>query len=327
MKFLSHSKTVGLNGVFCVLLAGLAIEGHAATFVFITNPSLELGNQELNAIGATSGYQTPGYTFFLPSPNAPPASIHGTAVMFYNFAPSGGQETTLNTAVFSILGDLNLSATDRILGLGTNFLRLEVMGDVSMPAGSRISVEAFGPVPGAGGGRGVPSVTTFTSAPPTLRVIDKTGGSGGGTKQPGVDGTKGSSPRSSSFPTYFEPVQGSAGGAPRRGLTSPGAGGTHSFFSVPWQAVGGNGGVGGEAGLDEIWVGVRPRPASNGGGGGQGATGEKGPDGRAGNPGESATSIAFPVDSGGLYGGAGGGSGEQGGVGYPGANGGGGGGG
>src|SRR5262249_51246032 len=154
----THSRIAALNRAFCGLLACLAIEGQATTYVFRTD-SLPFSNQELNAIGATYGLSTSGYVFSVPSWLPYKVNpINGTPVRWVGFRSSGGLDTASDTAVFAVDGDLNLSTNDQILALGPNFLWLEVAGDVTIPVGAKISAQAFGIVPGAGGGAGGLSV-------------------------------------------------------------------------------------------------------------------------------------------------------------------------
>jgi hypothetical protein len=118
-----------------------------------------------------------------------------TALGFYNstaeyefFSPANvGQigRTPINftgydshsAAVFGIAGDLNLSDGEEIIGVGGNFLRLEVGNNANISTGAVITVQGFSGFGGAGGGAGGPGGYL---APPSLLPYSVCGSGSGG---------------------------------------------------------------------------------------------------------------------------------------------------
>src|SRR5262249_54448609 len=66
----------------------------------------------------------------------------------------GGYDGVALATVFGVAGDLNLHTGDRILGVGSAFLRIVVGKDAMIEPGAKISVEGFAAFPGAGAGAG-----------------------------------------------------------------------------------------------------------------------------------------------------------------------------
>ena len=312
------------------MLALLTVESRAGTTYVISTDGAPLDTNYLAAIGASQGLSTPGFVFF--GPNAL-GSINGTPINFGGFAN--------NTAYFGVAGSLNLSNADRILGVGANFLHLEVGDDANINAGALVSVEAFGQFPGAGGGaggdRGFNQPAGFTSST-TWQVIvpggdftDRAGygGVGGSSKStgpstvsntPASPGTNGASAAHGGWYVLLNPVPGTNGGAGIQSFSLPGNGGSNA----PIDLILAGGGAGGTAGTQ----GTDGGPPGEGSPGGNGAPGQNGLDGTNGAPGLSAHAIQPPpLFQSGLHGGSGGGGGAQGGYGFAGGQGGGGGGG
>jgi len=308
-----------------VVLAFLPVDSRATTYVISTD-GVPLSTEHLTAIGATQGTNTPGFVFFSPTRLG---SINGTPLRFGGYANSA--------AVFAIAGDLNLSASDQILGVGANFLKLEVGNSAEIPSGARISVQAFGSFPGAGGGGGGRPGSFY--CPPDW-VSFKGVGSSGGTCTGGNGGMGGQggasilrvtpnpmtcggcSVEGYNLQDWAYPMPGYSGAQGIQGITIPGGGAT-STRAVLVHANGGAGGAGGGAGYYNGYFSV---PGSAGANGSQGVNGANGVSGR---PGSSATLIPIEQRLGRdpklLSGGAGGGGGEQGAYGLAGGGGGGGG--
>lgn len=285
----------------------------AATVYVLSTDGVTLSNATYLAIGATNYDATPGFLFLSPTNLAP---LNGTPLNFGGF--SDGK------ALYGIAGDLNLASGDQILGIGTNFLRLEVGRDATIAAGAIISVAAHGVYPGAGGGMGASRISMIDPGAPEAWPTFTGEPGGGGLAQAG-DG----SPGAAGGPTRLRPgidvPSGCAvcyfygwvsrdwfythwgyAGQPAQNLslTAPGAGGYTAHGQTPPMAQGGSGGTGGTAG------GIFGQP--DGAPGGVGQNGADGVDGTPGQPGASASRVPLAQDEGKLYGGAGGGGGEQG---------------
>src|SRR5215472_13037431 len=104
--------------IVCTLFLFHGVQIGAGTTYVISTDGAPLNSGYLSAIGATQGLSTPGFVFLSPSS---PGSINGTPLNFGGFAN--------NTALFGVVGDLNLNNGDNIYGVGANFLRLEVGND------------------------------------------------------------------------------------------------------------------------------------------------------------------------------------------------------
>jgi hypothetical protein len=140
------------------LLVCAAWPTQGATYVIKTDDT-PLSAGQLNALGAGQGTNTPGWSFFSPSRTG---SLNGTPFRFAGYSDS--------TAAFVVGGNLNLNPNDRILGMGPNFLKLDVAGDANIPAGASISVAGHYLVPGAGGGAGGGGGVYPEEIPPANRL-------------------------------------------------------------------------------------------------------------------------------------------------------------
>src|SRR5689334_18615219 len=112
----SHALTIAWATV-----AFLAAETRAGTTYVISTDDGPVPPAYLQAIGASQGLNTPGYVFLSPSSLG---LINGTPIHFAGYGDK--------LASFGVAGSLNLGNGDRILGLGANFLRIEVGADANL---------------------------------------------------------------------------------------------------------------------------------------------------------------------------------------------------
>src|SRR5262245_13139273 len=119
MKTLSKLCSTGVSTALLMTV----IPGWSATYFINTD---DHNNEDVFfSVGATNGYNTSGLFFLGPTR---PGTINGVALNF------GGY--TNSTALFGLAGDLNLGSNDRILAFGSRFLKIEVGGNATIPAGA-----------------------------------------------------------------------------------------------------------------------------------------------------------------------------------------------
>src|SRR5262245_49157398 len=130
----------------CGWLTCVGTQVRAATYVIKTDEE-PLTSEE----STTLGTRFPAFLLLTPTV---PGTINGTPVRFAGYTNSGPNDPLQDTAVFAVFGDFVLRTNDAVYGIGTNFLRIDVAGDATIPAGARMSVEGLWTSPGAGGGAG-----------------------------------------------------------------------------------------------------------------------------------------------------------------------------
>lgn len=302
---------------FQVLMAGLLafvivpVTSRAATYVICTDDTLPSAE-------FLAGIGNPADVILIrPSGTDQALGASNSPVRF------GGVSNSI--ATYYVAGDLHLTSSDRVYGIGENLLRIVVGNNAWIADGAIISVSAVGRLSGAGGGNGGTgsqhvSFTTLNGAySNATRPVGGAGGFGGITGQPnGTNGNSGDiafnvSPTHSSFVS----TPGQTGQSGKNNSGSGGAGGAGGLheFNVPPSV----GGTGGPAGVDNHLV---LGPGQNGSNGGDGVDG---PNGLNGSHGAPATLQAYILGQ--LRGGGGGGGGSDGTDGIAGVTGGGGGGG
>lgn len=218
---------------------------------------------------------------------------------------------------FRVAGDLNLNATDAIVTIGSNPIRIDVAANANIALGARISASSSGTLTGAGAGQG----GTGGQRPDVARAtLPGQGGSKSaasfrtiGNAQDGVTGGPGGDTRviaPDALTSYGGQVgQAGAGISPFLGTAAGGAtqdGGVRS--ANPPQ--GGEGGIRGRGG------------DPNGFGAGNGQPGTNGIDGFIGNSGAGGLGNVSLGSNVNLHGGGGGGGGANGGDGMAGGGGG-----